>query len=59
MRSTATSGGLRAAVERGLVRPASTLAATSFDPAVTRRFLQLLEGAGGRLHRAAGLARRV
>ena len=42
MRSTATSGGLRAAVERGLVRPASTLAATSFDPAVTRRFLQLL-----------------
>ena len=42
MMSTAISGGLGAAIERGLVRPASTLAAAGFDPAAARRFLQLL-----------------
>ncbi len=41
MGSTANCGGLRAAVEQGLVRPASTLAA-SCDPGMTRRFLELL-----------------
>ena len=41
MSSNAISGSLGAAVEQGLVRPASTLSA-SCDPGTTRRFLELL-----------------
>ena len=41
MRSRATGASLEAAMERGLVRPASTLA-PGCDPGTTRRFLEIL-----------------
>jgi hypothetical protein len=43
MEKTKTLGCVTAALEQGLLRPASAVAAVC-DPAATRRFLELLRG---------------
>ena len=55
MEKTKTLGCVTAALEQGLLRPASAVAAVC-DPAATRRFLELLRGSRCQLHRVPGFA---